>query len=280
MNDEIALGNGKNSYSEYIQAINLYLIPTFKHQKITSIDEQALQELNAKRAAIMQKAPTRSTIASHNAALNKVFDEAVIRGFLTSSNRPPLKAVGVTRKRRPDFSLEEINLLLEGIEEWIAAATKEKSLELRQLLGDYIELLLDTGARPGVELMQLKWNQIKYHIAPETEKTSDAYTAAELGEEGVDALSSDEYDNAQKQQHDINAHLEINVSGKTGRRTIIANKRSIKALTRIARRNFSGKGRVLHPLSHVIRADNEHYVIRTKTGIEPTSFAKLFDSLL
>lgn len=78
---EIAIGKGKRSYKDYIRVINDYLIPILGKKAITSIDYQALDELNVKRTVMMEKAPTQSTMLTHNAALNRVFDEAVIRGF-------------------------------------------------------------------------------------------------------------------------------------------------------------------------------------------------------
>jgi len=42
---------------------------------------------------------------THNAALNRVFDEAVIRNFLTEANRPKLEAKGKASDRRPAFDM-------------------------------------------------------------------------------------------------------------------------------------------------------------------------------
>ena len=43
---EIAVGKGKRSYTDYIRVINDYLIPILGKKSITSIDYQALDELN------------------------------------------------------------------------------------------------------------------------------------------------------------------------------------------------------------------------------------------
>lgn len=55
--------------------------------------------------------PKRSTTLNHNAALNRVFDEAIYRGFMYEINRPKLVAIGKKSERRPAFSIEEVRVL-------------------------------------------------------------------------------------------------------------------------------------------------------------------------
>ena len=38
---------------------------------------------------------------------------------------------------------------------------------------DYVEMLVDTGARPGKELMNLKWKQIKFAMNPVEIRTGE-----------------------------------------------------------------------------------------------------------
>ena len=83
MNDEIANKQGKVSYVEYKRVINDYLIPVLGNRNITNIDAAALDELAVKRIELLEKVPSQSIILKHNAALNRVFDEAVMRGLLT-----------------------------------------------------------------------------------------------------------------------------------------------------------------------------------------------------
>jgi len=86
MKDEAATGKGKTIYKDYIAVINDYLIPILGNHLITSIDIATLDDLATKRIELMGKAPSQSTMLTHNAALNRVFDEAVIRNFLTEAN--------------------------------------------------------------------------------------------------------------------------------------------------------------------------------------------------
>lgn len=77
MEEEIRSKAGKISYADYIRVINEYLIPCLGKRNITSIDHAALDELDAWRIKQMGKAPSQSTMLTHNAALNRIFDEAV-----------------------------------------------------------------------------------------------------------------------------------------------------------------------------------------------------------
>ncbi len=263
MEQELASGKGKVSYNDYIRVINEYLVPCLGKKNITNIDYSALDELDAWRIEKMGKAPTQSTILTQNAALNRVFDEGVIRNFLTEANRPKLEAKGRASKRRPAFELNEVRALLAGFNVWIERARDETSKELRTLLKDYIDVLLDTGARPGVELMNLKWKQIKESVKPQLVNTG------EVDEDG-DAVELVK----------ANRAVEMVVTGKTGTRTIIGNMRTVAALKRIATRNYSVEMPVLEPLKHIVKASNNDYVIRTSSKVQPTSFQKLFQSYL
>lgn len=107
MEQKIANGDGKVSYNDYIRIINEYLIPILGNRLITNIDSVALDYLDAERIRMMGRTPSNSTMLSQNAALNMVFDEAVLRNFLTEINRPKLEAKGKKSTRHPAFELNE-----------------------------------------------------------------------------------------------------------------------------------------------------------------------------
>jgi len=264
MNNEIASGRGKVSYIDYIRCINDYLIPCFSKRSITNIDYAALSELDNWRTERMGKAASHSTLLTHNAALNRVFDEAIIRNFLTEVNRPKLEAKGKKGERHAAFELQEVHALLGNFEAWIERARTEESRELRLLLRDYVEVLLNTGARPGVELMSLKWRQIRFAIKPIVTKTNI------IDEDG-------EY----IETHNLNRSCEIKILyGKTGERTALGMASTVKALRRIAERNYGIKGGALNILQTLTVPSNEDYVFRTKAQKQPTSFSKLFRTYL
>ena len=263
MEHEIRSGNGKVAYADYIRVIEEYLIPALGKRSITNIDYTALDELDAKRIEQMGKAPSQSTMLTHNAALNRVFDEAVMRNFLTEANRPKLEAKGKASDRRPAFDMAEIRALVGSFDEWIERARNVKSKEMRTLLRDYVDVLLDTGARPGDELLNLKWKQIKFVMKPTITPTS------EVDEEGEKITLSN-----------LNRSLELTISGKTGTRTIVAMLRTVKALERIAKRNYDIDGSIIEPFKQLIVPKNDDYVFRTRDKEKPTSFQKMFESFL
>jgi len=263
---EIAIGKGKRSYTDYIRVINDYLIPILGKKAITSIDYQALDELNEKRTAMMEKVPTQSTMLTHNAALNRVFDEAVIRGFLTEANKPKLEATGKKSERRAAFDMNELRALLANFEGWIEAARTAQSKEMRTLLRDYVDVLIDTGARPGDELLNLQWRQIKFAMKPT------------LAHTGVIDNTDDQHEEIMLPN--LNRSVELVVSGKTGTRTIVAMNRTVKALERIALRNYDIDDSIVNPFKQLTVPTNKDYVFRTRDKQPPTSWQKMFESYL
>ena len=271
---EIAVGKGKRSYTDYIRVINDYLIPILGKRSITSIDYQALDELNIKRAELMEKVPTQSTMLTHNAALNRVFDEAVIRGFLTEANKPKLEATGKKSERRAAFDMNELRALLANFDAWIEAARTEQSKEMRQLMRDYVDVLLDTGARPGTELLNLQWRQIKFAMKP---------TLTHTGE--IDNTDNTDDEHEEIVLPNLNRSVEMVVSGKTGTRTIVGMLRTVKALERIAERNYEREdddeeASITDPFKKLTVPTNTDFVFRTKNKEEQTSWQKMFESYL
>lgn len=269
MTTETAAGKGKVSFSDYNRVINDYLIPFFGNHNITSINYTVLDEFNTWRTDKLKKAPSHSTLLTQNAALNRVFDEAVVRGFLTEVNRPKLDTKGKASERRPAFDLKEIHALFERMDAWVERARNDKSKELRLLLCDYIEVLLDTGARPGIELLNLKWNQITYAMKPLVTVTDEVYANDPANEEPEPVV-----------KHELNRSCQITVNGKTGMRVIVGMNPTVQAFVRIIKRNYGVTNSVIDPFKDITIASNDDYVFRTKDKEEPTSFQKLFRSFL
>ncbi len=265
MNSELVAGKGKASYPAYIRVINEYFIPAFSGRNIANIDIDALNELDEWRITKMGKAPSHSTLLTHNAALNRVLDEAVTRGFLTEASRPKLESKGRKSTRRASFSLQEVKALLVNFDAWIDRARNDHSREMREIMRDYVELLLDTGARPGKELMNLKWKQISYSISPKATNTG------EVDDEG-DAI----------ELVNMNKAIEFPVTGKVGTRITVGRLMAVKALQRVAERNYGLRGNVAYPLREVIEKHGNDYVLRTKEKKQDvsSSFQNLLESYL
>ena len=260
MEQKIANGDGKVSFKDYIRIITDYLIPILGNRLITNIDNAALNHLDAERIKMMDRAPSKSTLLSQNAALNLVFDEAVLRNFLTELNRPKLEAKGKKSTRHPAFELNELQAVLNNFEEWIERARNDHSKEMRQIMRDYVEMLVDTGARPGTELMNVKWKQIKFSMDPIEIDTGKSLVVKDGPKEKI-VLT------------DLRRIVEMTVSGKTGARQIIGRSPTVRVLERIARRVYGVKNSVSDPFKDVITPNNDDYVLRTKSKKQDVSSA-------
>ena len=195
----------KPIYKDYVSILNKYIIPILGKYNVNNIKREALDEYENKLAKKMGKQPTYSTQLTHNAVLNIIFDEAVLQRFMTELERPKLVAKGKVSERRPAFDMEEIRALRENFDGWIKRAENPTSKNLRTLLREYVYVLLDTGARPGKELLNLRWKQIRY------------YTDREHG-----------------------SHVEMTVDGKTGKRKIIGWSETITVLKRLLKEQGLG----------------------------------------
>jgi integrase len=191
---------------------------------------------------------------------------------LTEANRPKLEAKGRKSERRPAFELDEIRAVLANLEEWIESARNERSKEMRQIMRDYIEILVDTGARPGVELLNLKWKQVRYDYKPEIEITGKLITNESEGQ----------YEPEKDTNFNMNRTVQMTVSGKTGTRTIIGRAPTVKALARVAVRNYGIEPTVLKPLADAASPKNNDFILRTKIDHEDVSesFQKMFERYL
>lgn len=131
---------------------------------ITSIDRAKLMEFDAWRIESAGRQLTQSTIKSHNAALQKVFDEAVIRKWMVPAQVPDLSAVsGAPGARRDYFTPKEVTKITNGFDSWIEDSRTERSKTIRQLLFYYFQVAVFTGMRPGTEMDNLRWSDIQIH---------------------------------------------------------------------------------------------------------------------
>lgn len=262
MNNATKAGNGKRSYADYTNVIVDYLVPFLGNYNIANIDYAVLDKLDDWRATKMKKTPAQSTMMTHNAALNRVFDEAVLRNYLTEANRLKLVSKGKKSTKRAVFDLDEVKALLGNFDAWIDRAEKSKqSKQLRTLLRDYVEVLLNTGARPGKELMDLKWAHMRIDWQPEF------YDEYETEDDGTKA----DY----RKLKSNNKALLMTVTGKTGTREMVGTEAALAALRQIAQRNYTNES-----LEALINKKCGDYVFRIAKQHKPTSFQNLFRSYL
>jgi integrase len=77
---------GKSIYKDYIRIINEHFIPSLGQRLITNIDYDALEQYYDARDVKYGLAISNSNRKTQNAAFNRVFDEAIVRGYLTESS--------------------------------------------------------------------------------------------------------------------------------------------------------------------------------------------------
>jgi len=274
---------GKNVaiYKDYTQVIERYLIPILGKYNVDNINYEALELLDAERERRMEKAPTKSTLMTHNAALNRIFDEAIYRGYMVASKKPTLKVKGKAGERREEFTVEEIRTIRQHYDKFVNAG-REDTKELRALLCDYMEILLDTGARPGNELIDLKWDDITTKMYPTISKTGEIIETNEDGNDNEELTVVDA-------NHTAFLRITTGKTGKrTGGRTAAGRQETVEALKRIAKRNYDLR------LPDVIKKKANDYIFlfkefkSIKRGnldapiklLRPTSFRRLFDTFL
>jgi integrase len=201
MRKQLDAGLGRKVFADYIVCIERYLIPFFGAQYVTSIDYEKIQDFYEWRRAKMGREPKASTLNTHNSAMNRVFEEAVARGFIAHKSVPLMVNRGEKSERRPDFTREEYATLIRKMPSWINLGKAGKPTDMRHLMRDYVLIMANTGMRHGTEALNLKWK----HVTLFEEKDLQ--------------------------------YLEMSVSGKTGRRDIICRSGTINYLKRIHERS-------------------------------------------
>jgi len=201
MEAELEQGVGKQAYKDYIQVLNKWLIPYFGGTDIAKLDLAAVTAFDAWRTEQNGKVPAQSTINNHNAALNRVLDEAELNGWIVKSLRPTLLNKGVKTESRGSFTVEEYRTIYTALRGYHKQTTNEKSAATRETLRNYVLFLANTGVRHGTEALGLCWRNIEWY------------------------------------ERDGERYLAINVDGKTSKRTAIARDRVVDFLWRQAQLN-------------------------------------------
>ena len=150
LQSELDNGTGKKIYKDYILVIVKYRVSYFAKHWITSIDAAAVKAFDAWRNQQMRRVPKSSTMLTHAAALSRIFEVAVQKGWLSDRHLVPrLGTKGQKSQARPAFAVAEVQSLLEFMPQWIAQASQPAVAQMRELLRDYVEVLLHTGMRHG-----------------------------------------------------------------------------------------------------------------------------------
>ena len=160
MQRQLDAGAGRKVFKDYITALHRYFIPFFGKTFITSIDHDRIQAFNAWRVTVICHEPKASTLNTHNSAMNRVYAEAVSRGFVMQAKVPILANNGEGAQRRPDFSLADYRTMIRKLPYWIEQGKGGKSRDMCELLRDYVLIVANTGMRPGTEDKNLRWKHV------------------------------------------------------------------------------------------------------------------------
>lgn len=242
LDKEMEAGLGKVAYRDYKQAINKYLIPFFGNKHIDNITQADITALEIWRREQMNKEPAQSTLANHNAALNRIFQLAIDEGWAKKSQVPIVVSRGKKSERRPDFSPQEWRKLIAHFPAWIEKAKTERNRRMRELLRDYVLVLAHTGIRTGTEAYNLKWKQIQWYVDPNKDR-----------------------------------FLQLSVNGKTGKRDLIARHGCEEFLKRIQSR-FSDLKEM--SFDDLLKAKVDEYVFRLSNGKRTDQLHHTFDEFL
>jgi hypothetical protein len=240
---QTALDNkhGKVVYKDYIFAINKYLIPFFGRKFINNITYADFLQFEEYRIKKIGRKPKASTIGTHNSAFNKVQEEALRLGYITTEKRLDLRNRGTKAERRADFTLQEYRKLYRYMPKFIKNSRDGKSHDMRELLRDYVLILTNTGIRHGVEAQSLRWKQVRI------EKIKDNYK------------------------------LLLTVKGKTGTRELVARHNCVVYLKRIHARTEAIKHLSFQQL---LEAQLDVPVFALPDGSQTNNLRQTFKALL
>lgn len=157
---EEAERTGRELPKNLVQVIDKYIEPILGNYMCHNIDTAALRLYSEKRAVMIGHSPAKSTIATHNTALNHLFKIAKEKNFIEFI--PKTINDGVDGKRRPYFDSNEMESLnsnmfryLQHSEKLLNNITgrngldtiKQKSYWMREILRDMVLILVNTGIR-------------------------------------------------------------------------------------------------------------------------------------
>ncbi len=262
------------SYDQYKKIIKEYLIPYYGNFFIDKVTVDSLDGYRDFLTKEMHRAPAYSTMRKHNVTLNRIFDKAVEKGFITNSNRPQLETKGRKSEEYATFDITEINAILANFPAWIANTGNQAKREQRELLFDYVRVLIDTGARPGKELLDLQWKNIRYRVLLKNDPKQ------EIDDDGnVTLISHEGYDDRGEalERVKFEATVSMSVNGKTDERIANGFDQTYQVLNEIIERNYQNPKITLKTLT---QANDERFVFRTRSGKAPSSFNHLFDRYL
>ena len=241
MEKQLKAGVGKSVYNDYISVIKKYLKPFFGAKAINTIGYEEIKKYSDWRTVQMKKPPVASTVTTHISAFNRVFDCAVERGWIAAAQVPKMKNNGEKGVAREAFSLSEYKSLTSFMPKWAQKGHTAKTREMRELLRDYVLILVNTGMRHGTETKDMKWRDIEWII-----KNKEQY-------------------------------LQITVTGKVGKRQLIARHNTEDYLIRIQQRQSN----IAHlEFDTLLKRRLNENVFKLRSGETTANLSQTFNNLM
>jgi integrase len=241
MERQLKAGVGKSVYNDYISVIKKYLKPFFGAKAINTIGYEEIKKYSDWRTVQMKKPPVASTVTTHISAFNRVFDCAVERGWIAAAQVPKMKNNGEKGVAREAFSLSEYKSLTSFMPKWAQKGHTAKTREMRELLRDYVLILVNTGMRHGTETKDLKWRDVEWIT-----KNKEQY-------------------------------LQITVTGKVGKRQLIARHNTEDYLIRIQQRQSN----IAHlEFDTLLKRKLNEDVFKLRSGETTANLSQTFNNLM
>ena len=241
MEKQLKAGVGKSVYNDYISVIKKYLKPFFGAKAINTIGYEEIKKYSDWRTVQMKKPPVASTVTTHISAFNRVFDCAVERGWIAAAQVPKMKNNGEKGVAREAFSLSEYKSLTSFMPKWAQKGHTAKTREMRELLRDYVLILVNTGMRHGTETKDMKWRDIEWIT-----KNKEQY-------------------------------LQITVTGKVGKRQLIARHNTEDYLIRIQQRQST----IAHlEFDTLLKRRLNEDVFKLRSGDTTANLSQTFNNLM
>ncbi len=241
MEKQLKAGVGKSVYNDYISVIKKYLKPFFGAKAINTIGYEEIKKYSDWRTVQMKKPPVASTVTTHISAFNRVFDCAVERGWIAAAQVPKMKNNGEKGVAREAFSLSEYKSLTSFMPKWAQKGHTAKTRDMRELLRDYVLILVNTGMRHGTETKDLKWRDIEWIT-----KNKEQY-------------------------------LQITVTGKVGKRQLIARHNTEDYLIRIQQRQST----IAHlEFDTLLKRRLNEDVFKLRSGDTTANLSQTFNNLM
>lgn len=176
---------GRGAYEDYLPIVTRYFIPFFGLRQIDTITDADVDQYRSWRddywvsgpgskdpyiryvrngrklkRKMPQTAPSASRLRIEDVPLRQIFEFGNRKGWISLERMPKIESDKAVSNSRPAFTKDEIDKILNSLSLHVEAGHSDQIKLSRRLLGLYIQLVLYTGVRPGLETEDLQWRDI------------------------------------------------------------------------------------------------------------------------